>query len=246
MDFGKEYYEFCIKNGFDMKSKGEWQKRYVNYIMSVFSDMKNKKCLDFGSAMGSMTSAFVDAGVDMVGVDVSDFYIKECPFKNLSGKLFSYTDKLPFEDQSFDFIHASQVIEHLTIEKLEVVLNEFRRILKPSGVIYFSTCGDVFEESEGADPTHIVGNAKELWYNIFNKLNFQVINDMYDKTWENQSMYREYKWKQHVIIPIAIPVQEVKLPEVQVSVDPTSEIPGEVLSTPEPIVQKSYRKKGRK
>lgn len=214
MKFGKDYYEFCRdKHNFDMKQKGEWQKNYVNYILSIFPSLKDKKCLDFGCAMGSQTSSFNDIGIDMVGVDVSEYYINESPFENVKGKLFSYSDKLPFQDKSFDFIHSSQVIEHIQSEKLPAILSELRRVLKDDGVLYLSTCGE--NEQAGYDeddPTHCSALSTEKWVKLFGDANFKLYPEI-SKVWETLPMFIEYKWVQFVFVPIKpepIPVSTMK------------------------------------
>jgi len=259
MEYGKEYYEYCKnKNLFDMKAKGDWQKRYVEYIRSVFGDLNGKKCLDFGCALGSQTSAFVDAGVDMLGVDVSDFYVKECPFGNLKGRMFTYDGTLPFPDKHFDFIHSAQVIEHIPENQLLNVLSELKRVLKPDGVIYFATCGEVIKLSESGndDPTHIVGLSKDIWYKHFKVAGMTVIGSGLDETWMNQAMFKEYKWVQYVIahapIPVVIP-EPTQIPEPipdQIPLRLESEVIGkpeqiEILDEPFPIVKSAKRKKGK-
>lgn len=42
---------------------------------------------------------------------------------------------LPFEDNSFDIVHASHIIEHISYTKIEQVLKEWIRILRPGGVL---------------------------------------------------------------------------------------------------------------
>lgn len=46
--------------------------------------------------------------------------------------------KLPFKDNSVDFIYNEHFFEHLSIEESLSVLNDFKRILKPNGVIRIS------------------------------------------------------------------------------------------------------------
>jgi len=45
--------------------------------------------------------------------------------------------ELPFKDESFEYILASDIIEHFPIAKTESVLLEWMRVLKPGGIIEF-------------------------------------------------------------------------------------------------------------
>ena len=47
--------------------------------------------------------------------------------------------KLEFPDEYFDYILASDIIEHFPIAETRDVLNEWKRVLKPEGVIEFRT-----------------------------------------------------------------------------------------------------------
>lgn len=42
---------------------------------------------------------------------------------------------LPFEDNSVDFIFNEHFVEHLTVEEARISLADFRRVLKPGGVM---------------------------------------------------------------------------------------------------------------
>ena len=42
---------------------------------------------------------------------------------------------LPFEDNTFDLVYASHVLEHIPWYKVEEVVKEWVRILKPGGVL---------------------------------------------------------------------------------------------------------------
>jgi len=62
--------------------------------------------------------------------------------------------KLPFEDESVEFIVANHVLEH--INNLIPLMNEFHRVLKKDGVLHIEVpvAGSV---SHWKDPTHVRG-----------------------------------------------------------------------------------------
>lgn len=53
---------------------------------------------------------------------------------------------LAYEDGSFDFIYALSVFTHLSMEVGQQWMAELRRLLKPGGVLLFSTHGDTVAE----------------------------------------------------------------------------------------------------
>jgi predicted SAM-dependent methyltransferase len=60
-------------------------------------------------------------------------------FRALKGKTTIAADvrKLPFTDQTFDYILASDIIEHFPISETQDVLKEWIRVLKPGCIIEF-------------------------------------------------------------------------------------------------------------
>jgi len=46
---------------------------------------------------------------------------------------------LPFEDDSVDLVYTSHVIEHFDFKEAFEVLKEWKRVLKPGGIIYMET-----------------------------------------------------------------------------------------------------------
>jgi SAM-dependent methyltransferase len=105
---------------------------------SVISYQKGKscfKCLDYGCGAGQIVSILKSAGVDAYGCDVfyagGDYTSKVAP--ELFGKtvLPMHDGRIPFADETFDYITSNQVFEH--VEDLDAVLAEIRRVLKPNG-----------------------------------------------------------------------------------------------------------------
>ena len=87
----------------------------INFVNDTFSKNANWKILDIGCGYRAHPKASIIADVK----DLSDHY-KERQFIKIEGK------KLPFNDQEFDFVIASHVIEH--IEDFEFFIKELERI----------------------------------------------------------------------------------------------------------------------
>ena len=103
------------------------------------------RILDAGCAFGRDTSAFHEAGLDVTGIDLSDGLLQKA--RDLHPELdFRKMDirSLEFADATFDGIWCHTVLLHLNDEDLERALNEFHRVLKPTGTLFIS-----FKKGEG-------------------------------------------------------------------------------------------------
>ena len=66
------------------------------------------------------------------------------PFENLDGRELEGIDyispatKLRFDDDIFDLVYASHVLEHFKKDETQDVINEWVRVLKPGGIIRLS------------------------------------------------------------------------------------------------------------
>ena len=66
------------------------------------------------------------------------------PFENLDTRPLEGVDHvseafpLPFEDNTFDLVYSSHVLEHFEKINTQAIVNEWVRILKPGGMIRLS------------------------------------------------------------------------------------------------------------
>ncbi|KAI1820958.1 methyltransferase type 11 [Xylaria intraflava] len=106
------------------------------------------RVLDVGCGPGSITAGLaplVAPGGSVVGIDANadalDSARELCKQQGVTNASFSLGDalKLPFEDNSFDVVHAHQVLGHLPTADGELGpirgLKEMRRVCKPGGFI---------------------------------------------------------------------------------------------------------------
>lgn len=89
--------------------------------------------LDVGCGWGRELSRLKNA----VGIDFSLPFLKTAKNYVKNDVVLADAHYLPFACNSFDFIVASEVIEHLT--HVTKVLDEFKRVLKPKGKLLIQT-----------------------------------------------------------------------------------------------------------
>jgi len=138
-------------------------------VIESFGLSKDAKILDVGAKpymlailiKSSLNSSFTGIGYSLDDIPVEDKdrlsktgsvnYKK----KNLTlvnkGKNFSIemhqanveVDKLPFEDNSFDVVVFTEILEHLLFD-VSFTIKEINRVLKPNGRLVFSTPNNLF------------------------------------------------------------------------------------------------------
>ncbi len=98
--------------------------------------MQNKEVIDLGCGRHKLPGALGVDFLDLPGVDV----------------VANLNERLPFEDSSYDVVHANQVFEH--IQNMIELVGECHRILRPGGLLVIHV--PYFRSSWAAiDPTHV-------------------------------------------------------------------------------------------
>ncbi|MEI4770177.1 class I SAM-dependent methyltransferase [Psychrobacillus sp. FJAT-51614] len=103
------------------------------------SDLSNNKVLDAGCAAGWYTIQLVHLGADVTGTDLSPKMVdatRRRVGENAKVLCLDLGEKLPFENETFDWIISSLVLHY--IKDWNSTFKEFRRILKPGGKLLFS------------------------------------------------------------------------------------------------------------
>ncbi len=102
-----------------------------------FLPAKGKKFLDIGSATGLLLMHAKEMGFEEYGVELCK---ESADYARSVNKVNVYNSKLEetnFENDYFDIIHFSHLIEHL--KDIRSFMNEVYRILKPGGTIIITT-----------------------------------------------------------------------------------------------------------
>lgn len=136
-------------------------------LEKLFFGSKKGKILDYGIGGGCNTLHFLKLGYTVHGLDVSSTalkIVKEVCKKNKvkTPKLYllkNVDKRLPFDDNSFDYIIAISVLSLLGSKvKIEYLLSELKRILKIGGKIILDINDHNSEFSQ---------NKKQIEKNVF-------------------------------------------------------------------------------
>jgi len=114
------------------------------------------RVLDLGCNNGYGTLFLAEAGLHVIGVDVSTKLLDQARSRSPSHRTrFLAVDgqRLPFAAGSFDLVTSFQVIEH--IADTAPYLGEISRVLKPGGVAMFSTPNAALRLDPGMTPWNI-------------------------------------------------------------------------------------------
>lgn len=98
---------------------------------------RNGRVLDVGCAGGRDSALFVAQGFDVVGIDLSELFLKEAR-KHVPSATFQKMDvsKLTFPENHFDAVWASAVLLHLKKGEMPKALKNLLHVLKEGGVIH--------------------------------------------------------------------------------------------------------------
>jgi len=114
---------------------------HIDHLLLQVPDLKERKMLDLGAGRGDFLIDAVKRGFTAEGVEYNPAYVLiareraqkdgvEINLQEGAGEV------LPFPDNSFDFINAAEVLEH--VQDPEKVISEMARVLKKNGMAYVS------------------------------------------------------------------------------------------------------------
>lgn len=108
------------------------------------------RILDVGCGPGTITTGFISYATEgsVIGIDISPEVLEKAKGLAAQAKILSegpgsvsfseanVLERLPFNDDTFDVVFASQVLGHIPLPDLPVkALSEMRRVLKPGGIL---------------------------------------------------------------------------------------------------------------
>ncbi len=117
----------------------EKQARFVApWSLAGFDAPPGTRILDLGTGIGAMARELHARfpGIELVGVDRSETQLATArALHPVATYVLADAVELPFDDASFDRVHASWLLEH--VPDPGAVVREVARVLKPGGVAHF-------------------------------------------------------------------------------------------------------------
>jgi ubiquinone/menaquinone biosynthesis C-methylase UbiE len=166
----QNYWDGCtslyLKNNYRVFQAGLHSADFKTHLETLHTrhwQKGSKNVLDAGCGVGEVSKYFAEQNPDVsfTGLNISPEQIEEAKKdnpNNINFVLGSY-DKMPFEDESFDFIYFYQSIGY---RPLLGTLEEVKRVLKPGGKLLISDMCAV----EDPDPQQArwIQYVQDIWH----------------------------------------------------------------------------------
>ncbi|SEQ86063.1 class I SAM-dependent methyltransferase [Natrinema salaciae] len=111
----------------------------ARYGRPFFEALTGSRLLDVGCGPGADISTFESAGYDVVGLDLTPSFLRAARDSDSTASLVrGDMRRLPFGDGSVDGIWSSASFLHVPRSDAAPTLREFRRVLRPAGVVFLS------------------------------------------------------------------------------------------------------------
>jgi methionine biosynthesis protein MetW len=98
---------------------------------------RGRRVLDLGCLGGLISKLIKDQNNEVYGVEVNPRAATRAQDRGIRVKVFDLNDGIPFEDGYFDVVNAGEVVE--SIYDTKFLFEEINRVLKPGGILLFST-----------------------------------------------------------------------------------------------------------
>jgi ubiquinone/menaquinone biosynthesis C-methylase UbiE len=122
--------------------------RVMQYVDALGVSVAKDRAMDFGCGVGRLTQGLCRYFDECCGVDIAPSMIALARKYNQYGARCQYhlneSNALrDFEDESWDFVYSTLVLQHMRPEYSKNYIKEFLRVLRPGGVVFFQIPAEV-------------------------------------------------------------------------------------------------------
>jgi len=171
--YGKPYYNGAGPYTEDsFTEKDIFAREYVKILESIYDFVPGMQFLDLACCRGAYVKELLKYGMNGVGIDFSEYsYQTRC----IDEKYFLKYDltsnpPIPFENNSFDFILANDILEHLYENDSLRLAKDIYRVLKPGCYAHVNIGVGVCDE-------HVLLKDFMWWSARFTEIGFKICND---------------------------------------------------------------------
>lgn len=158
-EVGEHLYAPCHFNYSLFESKYH-SEPYVRAQQSIYIDYfkGRSNIVDLGCGRGEFLDLLHENGLDALGVDANPEFIAEISAKGHKGIVADILEWLKEYETCLDAVFCCQVVEHLTLERIQEMLRLIRTRMRSKGLVVIETMNPVCPEALSdfwLDPTHV-------------------------------------------------------------------------------------------
>lgn len=162
----------------------------LSIFKSIYKNLFSNKLLDIGCADGQLSKELIEIGYEVHGIDISNKLLVQAKKRKVKIKKADATQKLPYQDNYFNYVFAGEIIEHFV--DTELIMQEINRVLKTNGLVVITTPNLVhfperwtFLKGNAPDQVqplhsylkfHIRQFTHNSWRDILDKFSFEVVD----------------------------------------------------------------------
>ncbi|MDR0953531.1 MAG: class I SAM-dependent methyltransferase [Elusimicrobiota bacterium] len=116
---------------------------FYTLLYGGWAEIGKKTILDVGAGQGHETIIFAEKGFDVSAIDINKFAMDRLDKIAVDKKLSIKTKvgdvrKLPYPDQSFEFVYANKVVNLNGCDAIPSIIAELNRVTKDGGRFFFT------------------------------------------------------------------------------------------------------------
>lgn len=178
--YDEEYFTKGTKSNYFGYNKESLLPRARRFVQDIRRSQTREmgKILILGSAKAFEVEAFLEAGYEAYGQDISFYAVHNATPYVKHFLTQSSVTHLPYKDESFDLIIAEDIFEHIEISWEANVQKEVFRVLTKQGMLLVShPCGDEeVRKIESKEPSHFTIETPEWWIELFTKTGYTILS----------------------------------------------------------------------
>lgn len=127
----------------DYREKSEiqtWKISEINKFLSYMGKKEGLNLLDLGAGAGKQAKLFMDKGIDVTCIDISEEMVRLCKERGLKAYVMDFYN-LVFSNKTFDAVWSMNTLLHVPKNSIGKILKNVNRVLKPNGNFYLGLYG---------------------------------------------------------------------------------------------------------